>query len=51
VYTCNPSTQEVEAGGYQVRGQPRLYSETLYQKQTYKQKIIVRKSPLTSSKM
>jgi hypothetical protein len=29
---CNPSTQEVEAGGLQVGGQPWLHSENLFQK-------------------
>jgi hypothetical protein len=31
VHTCNPSTQEVEAGGSQVPDQPELHSETLFQ--------------------
>jgi hypothetical protein len=34
----NPSTQEVEAGGSQVPGQPRLYSEKLSQKNEKKEK-------------
>jgi hypothetical protein len=25
--TCNPSTQEVEAGGWRMQGQPGLHSE------------------------
>jgi hypothetical protein len=29
VDTCSPSTQETEAEGSQVGGQPGLYSETL----------------------
>jgi hypothetical protein len=33
VHACNPSTQEVEAGGLRVQGQPELHSETLSQKQ------------------
>jgi hypothetical protein len=32
VHTSNPSTQEVEAGRWQVGGQPGLHSETLSQK-------------------
>jgi hypothetical protein len=32
VYVCNPSTQEAEAGGLRVPGQPGLQSETLAQK-------------------
>jgi hypothetical protein len=32
VYTCKFSTQEAEAGGYQVQGQPGLHSEILPQK-------------------
>jgi hypothetical protein len=31
VYVCNPSTQEVETGGFQVQGQPELHSKTLSQ--------------------
>jgi hypothetical protein len=27
-FACNPSTQEAEAGGWQVQGQPGLHSET-----------------------
>jgi hypothetical protein len=27
VHNCNPSTQEAEAGGSQIRGQPGPYSE------------------------
>jgi hypothetical protein len=38
VHARNPSTWEAEAGGaslvYRVPGQPRLHSETLYQKKT-----------------
>jgi hypothetical protein len=29
VYACNPSTQEVEAGGWRVPGQPKIQSKTL----------------------
>jgi hypothetical protein len=29
VHTCNPSTEEVEAGGSSVLDQPELHSETL----------------------
>jgi hypothetical protein len=29
--SCNPSTQEAEAGGSQVQGQPVLHSKTLSQ--------------------
>jgi hypothetical protein len=29
VHTCNPTTQEAEAGGSRVPGQPELYSETV----------------------
>jgi hypothetical protein len=32
VYACNPSTQEIEAGGSQVQGQPGLHHKTLSQK-------------------
>jgi hypothetical protein len=35
-HTCNPNTQEPEAGGFQVPDQPGLYLETLSQKQTNK---------------
>jgi hypothetical protein len=31
-YPYNPSTQEAEAGGSQLEGQPGLHSETLSQK-------------------
>jgi hypothetical protein len=31
VHSCNPSTQEAEAGGWQVQGQPELQSETVSQ--------------------
>jgi hypothetical protein len=30
-YTCNPSTQETEAGGLQVQGQPDLHIEAQFQ--------------------
>jgi hypothetical protein len=33
VYTYNPNTQEAEAEGSQVQGQPWLHSKTLSQKQ------------------
>jgi hypothetical protein len=32
VHACNPSTQETEAEGLEMQGQPRLHSETLSQK-------------------
>jgi hypothetical protein len=32
VYAYNPSTWEIEAGGFHVWGQPGLHSETLSQK-------------------
>jgi hypothetical protein len=32
VNICNPSTWEVEAGGWRVQGQPELQRETLPQK-------------------
>lgn len=28
-HTCNPSTRELEVGGSQIQGQPRLCSETV----------------------
>jgi hypothetical protein len=31
VHACNPSTQETEAGGLWVPGQPKLHSKTLSQ--------------------
>lgn len=38
-YTCNPNTQEADAGGLlQVWGQPALHSGTLFQKAKSKQK-------------
>jgi hypothetical protein len=36
VHTCNPSTQEAEAGELGVPGQPGLCSKTLSQKHTNK---------------
>jgi hypothetical protein len=33
-HTCNPSTQEAEAGESQVQDQPRLHSKTLSQSAT-----------------
>jgi hypothetical protein len=30
--TCNPSTQEAEAGGLRVQGQSALHNETLFKK-------------------
>jgi hypothetical protein len=38
-HTCNLSTREAEAGGSQVQGQPRPYSETLTQKTNKQTKI------------
>lgn len=38
-YTCNPDTQEADAGGLlQVCGQPVLHGGTLFQKTKTKQK-------------
>jgi hypothetical protein len=34
VQTYNPSTQEAEAGGSQVKGHPRLHSKTLSRTKT-----------------
>jgi hypothetical protein len=36
--TCNPNTQEAEAGGRRVQDQLRLHSETLSQKKKRKKK-------------
>jgi hypothetical protein len=38
VHVCNPNTQEAEARGSQVQGQPELLSETLSQKNKTKKK-------------
>jgi hypothetical protein len=32
IQACDPNTQDAETGGWQVQGQPRLYSQTLSQK-------------------
>jgi hypothetical protein len=32
IHSCNPSTQEAEAEGLRVQGQPGLHSKTLFQK-------------------
>jgi hypothetical protein len=37
VYTCNPNSQEAEAGGSQDQGQPELHSDTLFQNEQVKQ--------------
>jgi hypothetical protein len=34
IHAYNPSTQEVDAGGSRVRGQPGLHEETLCQKKS-----------------
>jgi hypothetical protein len=44
MHTCNPSTQEMEAGGLQVWGQPGLHSETLPQK--HNEKLYICKAEL-----
>jgi hypothetical protein len=39
-HICNPSTRDVEAGEFQVRGQPGLWGETLCHKQINKERYI-----------
>jgi hypothetical protein len=39
-YTCNPDTQEVEAGGSQVQGQSGQHNETLSQENENKNKFL-----------
>jgi hypothetical protein len=41
IHACNPSTQEVEAGGLRVQVQPELYSKTLSQKQQQKNLVMI----------
>jgi hypothetical protein len=33
-HACNYSTREAEVGGWQIQGQPRLYTDTLPQNNT-----------------
>jgi hypothetical protein len=40
VYTCNPTTQEAEAGGSWVQGQLGLHSETTSQKKELYDEIV-----------
>jgi hypothetical protein len=42
VHTCNSSSQEVEAEGSRVQGQPVLQSETLSQKKKKKKETEIR---------